>query len=259
MPTFLFNEIIFGPIKSRRLGVSLGINLLPVNGKLCSFDCVYCECGMNDEHTDGRLPKAKEVVDSLQEKLLQMQQTGVTPDVITFAGNGEPSLHPEFSYIIDKTLELRDQFFPKAKVSVLSNATQIGKPEIFKSLLKVDQAILKLDSAFDETVRILNRPLSKAFTIADLVKKFKEFKGKLIIQTLFIRGVYKGEVFDNTTEKEIAAWIELLREINPESVMIYAIDRETPIKSVIKISLPELNTISKRVEKETGLSVLVSG
>lgn len=259
MATFLFDEIIFGPLKSRRLGVSLGINLLPVNGKLCSFDCVYCECGMNDEHTGGRLPRFQEVIDALKLKLSHMKETGVTPDVITFAGNGEPTLHPDFAKIIDETIELRNQFFPKAKVSVLSNATQIDKPEIHHALLKVDQAILKLDSAFDETIRILNRPTSKAFTVRQLVEKMKTFDGKLIVQTLFVRGVYKSEVFDNTTEKEVTAWIDLIKEIKPESVMIYAIDRDTPIKSVIKVSLNELNDIALKVKNATGISVSVAG
>jgi wyosine [tRNA(Phe)-imidazoG37] synthetase (radical SAM superfamily) len=259
MATFLFNEIVFGPLKSRRLGVSLGINLLPANGKLCSFDCVYCECGMNNEHTGGLLPKFEEVMDALKTKLTHMHETGVIPDVITFAGNGEPTLHPDFVRIIDETLKLRNHYFPNTRVSVLSNATQIGKPEIHNALLKVDQAILKLDSAFDETVRILNRPTSKAFTVRQLVNEMKAFKGKLIVQTLFVRGVYKSEVFDNTTTKEVSAWIDLIKEIKPESVMIYAIDRDTPIKSVVKVTLSELNEIALKAMNETGISVSVAG
>jgi wyosine [tRNA(Phe)-imidazoG37] synthetase (radical SAM superfamily) len=259
MPTILFSDIVFGPVKSRRLGVSLGINLLPVDGKICSFDCVYCECGLNADHKGDLLPKAQEVIEALRSKLQQMKDSHLTLDVITFAGNGEPTLHPEFPVIIDQTLELRDTFFPNTRVSVLSNATKIGQPDIFKALLKVDQAILKLDTAFDETAKILNRPLSKAFTIDNLVEKMKLFNGKLIIQTLFIRGQYLGQAFDNTTEREVSAWIERLQQIKPESVMIYAIDREPAVKSVVKISLKELKEIADRVSDETGIPVSVSG
>ncbi len=259
MPTILFDQIVFGPVKSRRLGVSLGINLLPVDGKICSFDCVYCECGLNAIHKGERLPKMDEVVKALRSKLEQMKEDKLAPDVITFAGNGEPTLHPDFAHIIDQTIQLRNEFFPNARVSVLSNATQLEKPEVFQALLSVDQAILKLDTAFDETARILNRPLSRQYTIRRLVENLKAFNGKLIIQTLFIRGEYLGEPFDNTSEQEVTAWIELLQEINPESVMIYAIDREPAVKSVVKVSVKELREIAQRVTNETGLLVSVAG
>jgi len=259
MPTILFDEIVFGPIKSRRLGVSLGINLLPVNGKVCSFDCLYCECGLNEKFKGGRLPKTAEVLEALETKLISLQKENITPDVITFAGNGEPTMHPDFSLIIDKTIDLRDRFFPNAKVSVLTNATGLDKPTIFQALLKVDNAILKLDSAFDETVRILDRPTSNTYTVRQQVDRMKAFKGKLIIQTLFTRGQYQGQSFDNTTEEEVSAWIDLIQEIQPESVMIYAIDRETAVQGVSKISLKELQDIAKRVKTETGIHVSVAG
>jgi len=259
MATILFDEIIFGPIKSRRLGVSLGINLLPVNGKVCSFDCLYCECGLNEAFKGGRLPKTAEVLEALEAKLISMQKENTIPDVITFAGNGEPTMHPDFSIIIDKTIELRDRFFPNAKVSVLSNATGLDKPSIFEALLKVDNAILKLDSAIDETVRILDRPTSKDYTVRHQVDRMKAFKGKLIIQTLFTKGQYKGQSFDNTTEEEVSAWIDLMQEIAPESVMIYAIDRETAVQGISKVTLKVLRDIAKRVKDETGIHVSVAG
>ena len=259
MATILFDEIVFGPIKSRRLGVSLGINLLPVNGKFCSFDCLYCECGLNEAFRGGRLPKTPEVLEALETKLIAMQKENIIPDVITFAGNGEPTMHPDFALIIDKTIELRDRFFPNAKVSVLSNATGLDKPVVFNALLKVDNAILKLDSAIDATVRILDRPASDAYSVHHQVDRMKAFKGKLIIQTLFTKGEYKGQFFDNTTEEEISAWIELIQEIAPESVMIYAIDRETAVQGVSKISLKVLRDIAKRVKDETGIHVSVAG
>lgn len=259
MATILFDEIVFGPIKSRRLGVSLGINLLPINGKVCSFDCLYCECGLNEAFRGGRLPKTAEVLAAIETKLISMQKEQIIPDVITFAGNGEPTLHPDFPLIIDKTIELRDTYFPNAKVSVLSNATGLDKASIFDALLKVDNAILKLDSAIDETVRILDRPNSEAYTVRQQVERMKAFKGKLIIQTLFTRGEYKGQRFDNTTQEEVSAWIELIQEIAPESVMIYAIDRETAVPGVYKVSLKELREIAKRVKTETGIHVSVAG
>lgn len=259
MATILFDEIVFGPIKSRRLGVSLGINLLPVNGKICSFDCLYCECGLNAAFKGGRIPKTAEVLEALETKLIVMQRDNIIPDVITFAGNGEPTLHPDFPLIIDKTIELRDRFFPKAKVSVLSNATGLDKASTFEALLKVDNAILKLDSAIDETVRILDRPSSLNYTVRHQVERMKAFRGKLIIQTLFTRGEYKGQSFDNTTEEEVTAWIKLIQEIGPESVMIYAIDRETAVPGVLKVTLKELREIAKRVKSETGIPVSVAG
>jgi len=259
MATILFEEIIFGPVNSRRLGTSLGINLLPLHGKLCSFDCLYCECGLNAQHKTGRLPKADEVKQALEDKLITLQAEGMKLDVITFAGNGEPTLHPDFARIIDDTIALRDLYFPKAKVSVLSNATQLDKPSIFSALLKVENPILKLDSAFDETVRILDRPNSTTYSVRKQVDKMKTFKGKLIIQTLFIRGSYEGKSFDNTTDVEVTAWIELIREIAPESVMIYAIDRETPVTGLEKITIKELNHIAKRLKDETNIPVSVSG
>lgn len=259
MPTILFEEIVFGPVRSRRLGVSLGVNLSPLHGKFCSFDCLYCECGLNAQHKTGVLPKAEEVRAALEKKMLQLKAEGITPDVVTFSGNGEPTMHPDFEWIIDETLLLRDRYFPSAKVSVLSNATQLDRPGVFFALQKVDNAILKLDSAFDETVRILDRPAAASYTVKDQVEKMKKFNGRLVVQTLFVRGMYEGQAFDNTTEMEIAALIERIREINPESMMIYAIDRETPVSGLEKISLKELKTIARRLKEETGVPVSVAG
>ena len=259
MATILFEEIVFGPVHSRRLGTSLGMNLLPIHGKLCTFDCLYCECGLNAQHKSGHLPKREEVKQALETKLIQLQAERVVLDVITFAGNGEPTVHPDFDRIIDDTISLRNQYFPKAKVSVLSNATQLDKPKVFSALLKVENAILKLDSAFDETIKILDRPASSSYSVKHIVEKMKEFHGKLIVQTLFIRGQYDGKAFDNTTETEVSAWIELIREIAPESVMIYAIDRETPVSGLEKITVKELKVIAKKLKEETGITASVSG
>lgn len=259
MPTFLFNEIIFGPIKSRRLGVSLGINLLPVNGKVCSFDCLYCECGLNKDNKGGSLPDRAEVKEALERKLHQMKQEGLVPDVITFAGNGEPTLHPSFSQVIDDTLALRDTWFPAAKICVLSNATQLHRPEVVDALRRIDQPILKLDSAFDETIRRLDRPVSSQFSVSTLVKQLKSVGHGLIIQTLFTRGEYEGKTFDNTTPLEVRSWIDLLKDIHPASVMIYTIDRDTPIKNMEKIPLSELRHIAEMVKTQTHIPVSIAG
>lgn len=260
MPTFLFDAIVFGPVRSRRLGVSLGINLLPVNGKLCSFDCLYCECGLNKDTKGGSgLPSKEAVKTALEDKLRHMKAHGEAPDVITFAGNGEPTMHPAFSLIIEDTLALRDTYFPHAQVCVLSNATQLHKPAVLEALRRVDQPILKLDSAFDNTIKRMDRPLSSTYTVERLVQQFKAFGEKLIIQTLFTRGAYEGQSFDNTTDEELTAWIALLKDIAPASVMIYTIDRETPVAGLVKIPLETLEAIADRVVRETGLSVSVAG
>jgi wyosine [tRNA(Phe)-imidazoG37] synthetase (radical SAM superfamily) len=259
MPTILFDDIIFGPVKSRRLGISLGINLLPTNGKLCTYDCIYCECGLNADSKGKSIPETAEVISSLEKKLKEMHDSQQPLDVITFAGNGEPSMHPGFATIIDETIRLRNSYFPYSKVSVLSNASKADKPEIFDALLKVDQAILKLDTAFDETAILINQPVYRNFKTSKLVETLKRFKGKVIIQTLFIRGTHLGQTFDNTTDKEVDAWIELLKEIQPESVMIYTIDREPAVKTVEKISLSELTKIASKVEQETGIKTSVAG
>jgi wyosine [tRNA(Phe)-imidazoG37] synthetase (radical SAM superfamily) len=259
MPTFLFDKIIFGPVKSRRLGVSLGINLLPTNVKVCSFDCIYCECGRNPKKYEEKavLPDRAEVQQKLKDKLVEMKAEMLLPDVITFAGNGEPTLHPEFAGVIEDTMELRDLLAPNARIAVLSNATMIHKEAVFNALLRIEDNIQKLDSAFEKTIKLLDCP-NKSFSLEKTVKQLTAFRGRVIVQTLFVRGSYKGETVDNTTEKEISAWIELLKQIKPSQVMIYTIARDTPIDTLEKVSLSDLNAIAKRLE-DTGFSVQVSG
>lgn len=259
MATFLFDKIIFGPVKSRRLGVSLGINLLPTDVKVCSFDCIYCECGWTPKKYEKKvkLPGREEVHEKLETKLREMIAEKELPDVITFAGNGEPTLHPEFDGIIDDTIELRDKLTPNARIAVLSNATMLHKNGVFNALVKVEDNIQKLDSAFEHTVRILDCP-NGSFNLQKVVEQLIQFNGKVIIQTMFVRGTYKGEKIDNTSEKEILAWIELLKKIKPSQVMIYTIARDTPINSLKKIPVQQLNLIAERV-KSAGFDVQVSG
>lgn len=247
--TSLFDQIIFGPVHSRRLGLSLGVNLLPVDSKLCSFDCIYCECGWNAEHAGRRRFNRREDVQRLLgETLRRMVAEGTPPDVITFAGNGEPTLHPDFEAVIDDTIALRDALAPTAKVSVLTNATRIGDDSVRRALLRVDNPILKLDSAFDATVRRMNRPQNPDYTVRETVERMKRFDGRMILQTMFLRGVCDGEAIDNTTEEEVAAWLALVQEIRPRQVMVYSLDRDTPCRTLEKVPREELQRIAERVE-----------
>ena len=246
--TSLYHDIIFGPVHSRRLGLSLGVNLLPTESKLCSFDCIYCECGWSAEHPGRRRFNARaDVARLLEETLRRMVADGTPPNVITFAGNGEPTMHPEFEAIIGDTLALRDALCPTAKVSVLSNATQIGREEVRRALMRVDNNILKLDSAFDETVRLMNNPMG-SYTVAETVRNMQLFDGRLIVQTMFLRGECNGRTIDNTTEEEVAAWLELIARIRPSKVMVYSLDRDTPCQTLEKVDKEELRRIAARVE-----------
>jgi wyosine [tRNA(Phe)-imidazoG37] synthetase (radical SAM superfamily) len=260
MSTFLFDKTIFGPVISRRLGVSLGINLLPNDSKVCSFNCIYCECGWNPEKRDKKvvLPTRDEVKRLLREELIRMQRESLKPDVITFAGNGEPTMHPDFPGIIDDTIEVRNEFSPGARIAVLSNSTMLHKPAVVKALNKVDDNILKLDSGISETILFLDQPVGK-FDLKKVVNQLKQFNGNLVIQTMFIRGTFNGRYFDNTAEEEIRAWKLLLKEINPKSVMIYTIARDTPSEDLQNIPVGELEKIAASVKKELGLDVQVSG
>ena len=255
--TSLYDNIIFGPIRSRRLGLSLGVNLLPIDSKLCSFDCIYCECGWNDEHPGKRRFNSRDDVrEMLDTTLAKMVGEGTPPDVITFAGNGEPTLHPEFEQIINDTIALRDKHCPSAKVSVLSNATQIHRDDVRRALLRVDNNILKLDSAFNETVQLINKPQG-AYTVERTVELLKMFNGKLIVQTMFLRGEYLGKRVDNTTNEEVEAWLRLVKEIAPKQVMVYSLDRDTPCQTLEKVEKEELRAIAARVE-ELGIKCQVA-
>lgn len=246
--TSLYDNIIFGPVRSRRLGLSLGVNLLPIESKLCSFDCIYCECGWNDEHPGKRRFNAREDVYAMLDATLEkMVAAGTPPDVITFAGNGEPTLHPDFENIIADTISLRDKHCPEAKVSVLSNATQIHRADVCRALRRVDNNILKLDSAFDATVQLMNKPQG-SYTVARTVELLRAFEGELIVQTMFLRGEYLGQRVDNTTEEEVSAWLKLIEEIAPKQVMVYSLDRDTPCQTIEKVEKEELRAIAARVE-----------
>ena len=258
MVTVLFHSTIFGPIRSRRLGVSLGVNLSPNDGKVCSFDCVYCEAGYNSQGagTTG-LPKREDVSRELEAKLLAMKQAGEQLDVITFSGNGEPTLHPHFGKIIDDTIALRDKYFPIVKISVLSNSTRLGNEKVVAALRKVDNNILKLDSAITSTMRLIDQPTSPSFTSEGVVNELAQFSGQCVVQTMFLRGEHDGKKIDNTTPQEVEALIEAYKRISPLQVMIYSIDRKTPEQQLEKVTREELEVIAAKI-REVGIDVTVS-
>ncbi len=246
---FLFEQIIFGPIKSRRLGISLGVNLLPLNRKHCSFNCLYCECGWTKPEKEActNYPSREEIREALSKKLEAMQVRKAMLDTITFAGNGEPTLHSDFAGIIDDTVALRNQFYPSARIAVLSNASYAGKKEVAAALNKVDQNILKLDTGTEETFQKINNPRIR-ISLEEIIKNVEKFRENLIIQALFVRGTYNGVDFDNTTAEEVEAWLQHIKRLQPSLVMIYPIARATPAKGVEKVDMETLEQIARKVE-----------
>ena len=244
----LFTDIIYGPIRSRRLGISLGVNLLPLHSKLCNFDCIYCECGWNEDNRTERVRfnSREDIRTALTSTLEKMQREGTLPDVITFAGNGEPTIHPEFEGIIDDTIALRDKFAPQAKVSVLSNATQLHREDVCRALHKIDNPILKLDSAIEETAQLINKPCGN-YSVARVIEQLAAFGKEFVLQTMFLRGDYNGTYIDNTTENEFLAWAAVVDYLRPRQVMVYSIDRATPCKTIEKVPREELEKIAERV------------
>jgi wyosine [tRNA(Phe)-imidazoG37] synthetase (radical SAM superfamily) len=254
---FLFHEVVFGPVRSRRLGLSLGINLLPAHSKFCSFNCIYCECGWTPPGQDEPqlLPKREEVYSYLEERLKQLVAEDYLPDAITYAGNGEPTLHPDFPGIVQDTIFLRDKYVPEAKVTVLSNASRISDPLIFNAQLSLDNNILKLDAGSEQLFRLINNPVSP-IDFDELVTNLAKFEGKVIIQSMFLRGSFNGQIIDNTTEEAVSDWIGQLKKIRPKQIMIYPIARDTPVHNLAKISLAELDSIAEKV-KVSGFNVSV--
>ena len=250
----LFSSIIYGPIRSRRLGVSLGVNLMPTDAKLCTFDCVYCECGWNQPVSHPQLPTREQVRESLASTLSTLHST---PDVITFSGNGEPTLHPEFLGIIQDTCALRDQYCPGAKISVLSNSTQLFREDVVEALRLCDNRILKLDSAITSTMRLIDKPVNPSLTVEQIVERLSVFNGDFTLQTCFLTGEYEGRIIDNTTPEELAAWYHAVDYLRPKQVMIYVIDRATPLKTLSKIPLDKMNEIAAPL-REKGIEVIVS-
>lgn len=259
MGTFLFHEVVFGPVKSRRLGVSLGVNLLPVDTKLCNFNCIYCECGWTSTKsgTEKQFQPRELVKKLLGKRLLEMNKNGEKPDVITFAGNGEPTLHPDFAGIIEDTIEIRNKLCPDSRIAVLSNATQLHKQDVITALQKIDDPILKLDSALPSTLNLLNCA-DCYFDVKEIINNLMKFEGNFVLQTMFVRGKYKNQIIDNTTENELSAWLEIVKKVKPQKVMIYTIARNTPSTDLQKVGIHDLEKIAKKLES-LGINTQVSG
>jgi wyosine [tRNA(Phe)-imidazoG37] synthetase (radical SAM superfamily) len=249
-----FDDIVFGPIRSRRLGSSLGVNILPSKGKLCNFDCIYCECGWNkDGAQDRTLPSLDVIRAALEEKIADLSANAVEVDSITFSGNGEPTVHPDFAAVVDTVLELRDRYYPMAKVSVLSNATMLYREDVFEALRKIDNPILKIDASDDETIRKINKP-SGTYRLADVIEKMKEFKGEFVLQTMFL----KSPDFDLSEKERLQAWMDIVRELSPREIMVYTIDRETPDKTLGKYTIEEMSSFVAPLVEE-GYRIQIRG
>lgn len=252
----LFGDIVFGPLKSRRFGVSLGINLLPLDNKVCNFNCIYCECGWTDlKAAEVKYLPLNEIVVSMEERFREISASHQHIDSITFAGNGEPTMHPQFAEVMDATVSLRNKFLTGVKISVLSNAALLGKEKVFNALMKADLPVLKLDAGTNEMFKRIDKPLSSK-NIEWYIERIRKFEGRLAIQTLFLQGEYEGKTIDNTSLEEVNAWIKALKEINPAQVMIYTLDRETPAKNIRKISHEKLAEIG-RLAKQNGINATV--
>ncbi len=243
----LFEDIVFGPIKSRRFGSSLGINLLPLKNKVCNFNCIYCECGWTDlKSFDVNYFDSNKIISTIENRFKELSKNKTHIDSITFAGNGEPTMHPKFSIIIDAVIQLRNLYLPGIKITVLSNSTLLGNQSILDSLKKVEAKVMKLDAGTTDMLIKIDKPLSSK-KIEWYIEKLKELKGELVIQTIFLKGYNDGEYIDNTSSEELNAWLKALQDIKPKSVMIYTIDRETPAKMLEKIPVEKLNAICEMV------------
>ena len=256
MPTFLFHDLVYGPIKSRRLGNSLGVNLLPVDKKYCNFNCIYCECGANLGGGGIRLSRRADIANALSMKLKELHAQGIAVDSITFAGNGEPTIHPDFEGVMEDTVAERNKYYPEAKISVLSNATRIANPDVVKALMLIDNRILKLDSAIEATAKAIDRPVGD-YSVARTVELLKSFDGNFTLQTMFLEGNVNGVHINNMTEEEVSAWLEVVKATRPKKVMIYTIDRATPETDLRKASHNELDAIRDRL-MASGFDVSVS-
>lgn len=248
----LFENTIIGPIRSRRLGNSLGINLLPLKRKFCTYDCIYCECGWNKDTIENKveLPTYDDVKQQLEKRINELKAEGVVVDSFTFAGNGEPTLHPDFVRVVDLVVEMRDKHYPNAVITLLTNATQLCKPEIYDALQKLDNPVLKLDAGMEAMRNSINKPTSERYSFEELVENLIRFGSNGIIQTLLLRGTNEGKVISNVSEEDFTEYLNLLKKIRPKYVMLYAIDRATPEKDLEKLTVEELEFYAEKIRNE---------
>ncbi|HPB57084.1 MAG TPA: radical SAM protein [Bacteroidales bacterium] len=253
----LWESIAFGPIRSRRLGSSLGINLLPIVKKICSFDCVYCECGwtLDSSMDTSGFFSLEEVNQAIESKLIQCQQDNIPIDSITFSGNGEPTLHPDFPAIVDNLIRLRDQYYPDAIITCLSNSTQLYRDDVREALMKIENPVLKLDAVTEELYQMINAPVQDV-KVAQIMEWLKLFNGQFVLQTLFFSGKIGGVEFDNAKEPHLSQWIDVVLMLKPRKVMLYSLDRETPAENLTKISTKEMEKIAQ-VIRDKGIPTSV--
>ena len=250
MPGILYDSIVYGPVKSRRFGISLGINVLPENSKVCSFDCIYCEVGWNSNFQNNNskdlFHNRDDIYQSLKERLIDLKERHMIPDTITFSGNGEPTLHPEFSHIVKDIKSIRNEYVPDTQITVLSNSTTLNDASVFETLINIENNIMKLDAGSDYLFNLINQP-SINIHIENIVENLKKFNGKLFVQSMFLRGEHEGKQVDNTTEEEVQKWLAHIKSINPKAVLLYSIDRATPNHTIEKVQYDELEQIAQKV------------
>ncbi|MFO8055124.1 MAG: radical SAM protein [Bacteroidales bacterium] len=258
MAGILYDSIVYGPVSSRRFGISLGINVLPEHMKFCSFDCIYCEVGWKSRDPDHEgmdlFNSRTDIHYSLEQRLIDLNEREVFLDSITFSGNGEPTMHPEFAGIMEDTDRLRGHYMPDASLTVLSNSTTLDNPAVFASLMKNNNNVMKLDAGSEYLFRLINQPV-RSITLEKIVKNLKRFNGNLIIQSMFLRGEHLGRRVDNTTTEEVGQWLGHIRQIAPRRVMLYSIDRATPIHTIEKVPREELQQIAEKV-RAAGIDAL---
>jgi len=246
--SILFHDIVYGPIKSRRFGFSLGMNLLPTQSKVCSYNCIYCECGWNPESPHGTFVDKHLFLEVLEQNLKTLFESNGKLDVLTYAGNGEPTLHPDFLDIVNNTIKLKNKYFPDKKIVLLSNGSTISEPSIKEAILKIDMPVLKLDSAIESTMKLINMP-SKYFNFKQYLEDLQQLQHQIYIQTMFLKGNYNGILIDNTTDNEVEALIEQYIKIRPQAVMLYSLDRIPPLSSLQKIDANTMQAIAQKIEK----------
>ena len=248
MATFLFDKHVFGPVKSRRLGNSLGINLLSTHYKVCDFDCIYCECGWTHHKPDSKkFIEKQKFIQLLETKLSQLERDKIPVDYITYAGNGEPTLHPYFLEIAKKVSELRDQYFPKCSIALLSNGSTLSKEKIKASFAYIEDVILKIDAGHQQLFQLINRP-NEHLQLDDICNNMVNLQGNFIAQSMFLKGNADGVEFDNSDQKVVAKWKEKIQMLRPKYVQIYSISRDTPLESIQPISKERLQNIAEQLE-----------
>jgi wyosine [tRNA(Phe)-imidazoG37] synthetase (radical SAM superfamily) len=240
--------IIYGPVNSRRLGRSVGINLLPVRGKVCSFDCIYCQYGHTrvktlDPGPEG-FPTFGEVILAAETAL----KSAPDFDSFTFSGNGEPTLHPQWPEIVEAVRQLRDRHRPGVRLSLLSNSSTAVRPQVQATLLRLDAPIMKLDAGDDVTLAAINRPVN-GIRVKSILDGLAGVPG-LIIQSVMLEGVVTnsaGNAFEN--------WLGALAMLRPLQVQVYSTDRPVPVAGVERVRPERLQEIAARAADQTGLDV----